>query len=299
MKTLVLALGGNALIHEGQLGMYAQQQTNVQNALACIPSLVRNGWHVVITHGNGPHVGNLQLQEQALHGKIPEMPLYVDGAMTQGQIGFMIQQALSIQLGKPVPALLTRVQVSARDPAFRHPSKPIGPYYSKKPPRGAFTHVPKKGWRKTVASPLPQKILELNAIQTLLKKEQVVICGGGGGIPVVKKGKKWKGVEAVIDKDLASQVLATALNAQKLVIATNVDFAKLHYETPWEENIVRAKAKGLECLLACKAFEEGSMAPKIRACIAFVEQGQGHAIICHTNQIEKALKGLAGTHITR
>ncbi len=302
MKPLVIALGGNALIREHQLGNFDQQLHNVTQACKEIAVLTKKGVPIVITHGNGPQVGNLELQMKASSPRIPSMPLDVEDAMTQGQIGHL----LFLGMKKWVPnakisCILTHIEVDAHDSAFKHPSKPIGPWYKTdqhlKRKKIPFIHDPKKGFRKVVASPIPKKIVEFETIEQLLKQNHIVIACGGGGIPVVKTQTGYKGVEAVIDKDFASQTLANELGSSEMIILTNESFAYQGYYSSKKKALPKLNAKKAKKLLKKGEFGKGSMQPKVGACLRFIQKGGKTAYIGKTGELAKVLNHEKGTRI--
>ncbi|MEM2918052.1 MAG: carbamate kinase [Candidatus Altiarchaeota archaeon] len=303
-EKLVIALGGNALIKKGQLGTIQEQLENLKIPAKQIVEIFSEGkYSIVITHGNGPQVGNLLLmQEKCESKKIPKMPLEILVAMTQGQIGYMIEVSLDnefMNLGIENPliaTMLTYVQVDENDPAFKRPTKPIGPTFSEKKPGFVKTE---KGYRKVVPSPLPLKIVEKNEILAMLNSGIIVIACGGGGIPVTKEHRKFEGIEAVIDKDLASAKLAQDINADILLIATDVKYACINYGKENQKELKKISLEEAKRYLQEGHFSEGSMKPKIQAAINFLEGNGKRAIICHLNEIKKALKGEAGTQILR
>ncbi|MFH1664226.1 MAG: carbamate kinase [archaeon] len=302
MKTILVALGGNALIKEGQKGKVEEQIKNVDATTKKIAELIRKDYTVVLTHGNGPQVGNLEIQ-MSCETKIPKMPLDVEDAMTQGQIGYLIQKSLRNFLPeKEILTVVTEIEVNKKDPAFRNPSKPIGPFYSKEKISELkikdFIEDSGRGYRKVVASPEPKKILQIKAIKELMKKGSIVVCCGGGGIPVTKKGKKWNGIEAVIDKDKASTLLAVSLGIKEMIILTDVEFVYLNYNKKNQQKIRKIKVKELKELLEKNEFGKGSMKPKIESCIKFIESGGKKAVITSLDRLVPALKGKTGTQIS-
>ncbi len=305
MKPLVIALGGNALIREKELGNYAQQLHNVTRACKDIATLAREDQPLVITHGNGPQVGNLELQMNALSPRIPTMPLHVEVGMTQGEIGHLIFLGMKKWLPKKeITPILTHVEVDAYDVAFKHPSKPIGPWYASaqhlKREKIPFIHDVRKGFRKVVASPLPKKIIEMDAIEQLLEQNHIVIAGGGGGIPVVRKNNSFAGADAVIDKDFTAQTLANALGSREMVILTNEAFAYENFSGKSSTIIPLPHLRVKKALSLVKKgeFGKGSMEPKIRASVRFIQKGGKTAYIGKTGQLEKVLHNETGTRIT-
>ena len=298
---LVIALGGNALLRRGEPMTAENQRDNVRIACEQIAK-VAPGNELVIAHGNGPQVGLLALQGAAYDAGNP-FPLDVLGAETEGMIGYIIEQELGNLLPFEVPfaTLLTQVEVDAADPAFKHPSKPIGPVYSRE---DADRLAREKGWhiaadgerfRRVVPSPRPKRIFEILPIRWLLEKGSVVICAGGGGIPTVyKQGGRLEGVEAVIDKDLCSALLAEQLEADLLVIATDVDGVYLDWGTPQQHRINEAHPDQLELL----GFAAGSMGPKVQAACEFARNTGKAAVIGSLGDIEAIVQGRAGSRVS-
>lgn len=298
MKKLIVALGGNALIQKGQRGTAEEQLANIQDPVRQIAELSRE-YHIVITHGNGPQSGNLLLQQEACD-EVPKMPLSIIGAQTQGQIGFMIESTLDeelMRLGLDKERLfltiLTYTSVKRDDPAFQNPTKPIGPAYSE--PKPGFVHT-SKGWRRVVPSPKPHKIYQYREIKRLMEENFIVIACGGGGIPVIKKDKKIEGVEAVIDKDLATAKLGSQIGADILLIATDEAQVALNFGQPNEIRLDKLSVSDAKKYLSEGQFPAGSMGPKIQACINFLEDGGDQAIITSIAHLQSALKGNSGTH---
>ena len=309
-KLVVIALGGNALLQRTQKGTFEDQYGNVEKTARKIADLIEKGYRIVLTHGNGPQVGATLLRHDAAKNIVPPFPLDACGAETQGFIGYMIQQALRNELksrgiDKYVVTVITRVTVDEQDPAFEHPSKPVGPFYSKQQAEELAQRMPGitikedagRGYRRVVPSPDPKIIAERSAIRTLVDAGFVVVSTGGGGIPIVEKGTKATGVEAVIDKDLAGQRLATLIGANIFVVLTDVDGAYLHYGTPKQKLLTEATMGELRHYLTEGQFKEGSMAPKVTAAIRFVESGGEQAIIAELSKLTEALEGKAGTHV--
>lgn len=297
---LVIALGGNALLRRGEAMTAENQRDNVRVACAQIAK-VATGNQLVIAHGNGPQVGLLALQGAAYDAANP-YPLDVLGAETEGMIGYMIEQELGNLLPTEVPfaTILTQVVVDGADPAFQTPTKPIGPVY---PKEEAKRLARDKGWsiapdgdqfRRVVPSPRPQRIIEIRPIQWLLEKGSVVICAGGGGIPTLYEGGKLQGVEAVIDKDLCSALLARQLDCDLLVIATDVDAAYVDWGQPTQKAIAEAHPDELERL----GFAAGSMGPKVQAACEFARLTGRVAVIGSLAQIEAIVQGRAGTRVS-
>ncbi|MBN1983617.1 MAG: carbamate kinase [Chitinivibrionales bacterium] len=300
MKTIICALGGNALIKDGQKGTAEEQLENLQVPCKQIAQLSRD-YRIIITHGNGPQVGNLVLQQEG-RSQVPKMPLEVLVAQTQGQIGYMIEQTLDNQLMELgiseglISTVITYVQVDRNDPAFQTPTKPIGPAYKRK--RKGFV-LTNKGWRKVVASPQPLKIIEWREIKTLLNNGFIVVACGGGGIPVTSNSKCFEGIEAVIDKDLASAKLGEQVDADLLIIATEVEKVALDFNKPTQRLIDRMTVDEAQRYLDEGHFPPGNMGPKIKAAINFVKGGKEKAIITSIDTIQQSILGQAGTHIVR
>lgn len=297
---LVIALGGNALLRRGEAMTADNQRVNVRIACEQIAK-VAPGNELVIAHGNGPQVGLLALQGNAYDPANP-YPLDVLGAETEGMIGYMIEQELGNLLPFEVPfaTILTQVEVDSGDPAFKKPTKPIGPVYSKE---DAERLAAEKGWsiapdgdkfRRVVASPRPQRIFEIRPVKWLLEKGSVVICAGGGGIPTMYDNGKLKGVEAVIDKDLCSALLAEQLDSDLLVIATDVDATYIDWGKPTQKGIAEAHPDELERL----GFAAGSMGPKVQAACEFARNTGKVAVIGSLADIEAIVQGKAGTRVS-
>lgn len=295
MKTAVIALGGNAILKSNEKGTFRQQLKNIDRTVKQLKLLIKK-YRIVITHGNGPQVGNLLLQQEKSKRKIPPMPLDVCDAMTQGQIGYFLQMSLKNQLKKPVTTVVTQILVDKKDPAFKKPTKPIGPYYSRK----IFKKMIKEeeGWRKVVPSPKPKKIIEIEGIKNLVNRGVIVIACGGGGIPVVMKKRKLVGIEAVIDKDYASQKLATTLKIETLILLTNIDYVYLNYGKSNQKPIKKMTVKEAIKYIKQGHFKEGSMKPKIEASTEFLKRGGKKVIIANLLSLNKALKNKTGTIIT-
>lgn len=299
-----MALGGNALIRKGEKGTVTQQFKNLVLPIRQIARLSQD-YRMIITHGNGPQVGNLLLQQESC-SDVPKLPLEILVAQTQGQIGYMIESTLDSQLMdlgihiKPLISLITYVVVSEEDPAFSNPTKPIGPIYAskKQAPSGYPVVKTAKGFRRVVVSPKPVTIIEKREIKKLIAADFIVICCGGGGIPVVREGRAFQGVDAVIDKDLASAKLAQEVGADIFVIATDVDGVALNYGSNDEKFIPQLTVGSAAQFIAEGHFADGSMRPKVEAATQFVRDGGKRAVITSIEAIESAVKGEAGTEIT-
>jgi carbamate kinase len=307
-KTVVVALGGNAILQPGQVGTFEEQLFNIDGAMRRIAALVEAGWRVVLTHGNGPQVGNLLIQNALAARTVAPMPMDVCGAMSQGEIGYMAAQTLANHLKKrrlevPVVTLVTQVRVDPRDKAFAAPSKPVGPFYSEAEARKmmleegtAMREDAGRGWRRVVPSPEPREIVELEAVRDLSAAGVLVVCSGGGGVPVVRSRGALSGIDAVIDKDLAAALLATELAADALLILTDVPRAYIGYGTPEQTALGRVTASEMRAYAAEGHFKAGSMGPKVEACLRFVDAG-GESVIASLTEVVTALAGEAGTHI--
>ncbi len=300
---LLIALGGNALIRKGEEGTVAQQFKNLALPIRQVARLSQD-YRIIITHGNGPQVGNLLLQQESCQA-VPQLPLEILVAQTQGQIGYMIESTLDSQLMdldihlKPLVSLITYVVVDESDPAFLDSSKPIGPVYKRKKdvPAGYPVIKTAKGFRRAVVSPRPVTIIEKREIRKLIQADFIVICCGGGGIPVVREGRAFQGVDAVIDKDLASARLAEEVGVDIFVIATDVAGVALNYGTPQEQFLRQISIKEAKQYLAAGHFPAGSMRPKVEAAMQFVRNGGNRAVITSIETIDAAVKEEAGTEI--
>lgn len=311
MKKIVVALGGNAILQAGQKGTAQEQMANVQLAAEQIAQLVLAGHQVVLTHGNGPQVGNILLQNAAASPAVPAMPLDICGSQTQGFIGYLLQQSLSNVLqkqgqSKQVVTVVTQVVVDANDPAFSSPTKPIGPFYSAEQAaefmaQGMALKEDKArgGWRRIVASPMPLRICEREAVISLIDSGAIVIAAGGGGIPVVETAAGLRGVEAVIDKDLAGQRLANDIGADILLILTDVEAVALDWGLPTQRFLHDVSLAEASAYQAEGHFQAGSMGPKVAAACNFLAAGGEMAIIASLQAATQALAGKTGTRFTR
>jgi len=310
MKTVVIALGGNALLRSGEKPSISVQFTNLELVCKQLVPLFRNKNRIVITHGNGPQVGNILVQVESALGKAYSVPLEVAVAESQGQLGYMIEKELHNALQKnglhrPIVSLLTQVLVNSKDPAFRNPSKPVGLFYSKKQAlalkRKGFAVMEDsgRGWRRIVASPKPKQIIEKKVIQQLLGHGIIVVCAGGGGIPVIKTRNGLRGIAAVIDKDRASQVLANQIKASELYVLTDVEKVFLNYKKPGQKPLSKLNAKQAVRLLKQGQFGKGSMQPKIEAAVAFLKHGGKRVLITAPKALHASLRGKNGTWIEK
>ena len=307
-RSVLIAIGGNSLVRAGELATVQSERAHVTAIAQDVADIVLGGWRVVLTHGNGPQVGAELLRLECAPREAYPLPLDVCVACTQGEIGFLLQQAVTMALaargiGRPAVTLLTQVVVAANDPAFSRPSKPIGPYYApeaadaRRQAGWSLVEVPGRGFRRVVASPEPQQIVEQEAIRTLVDAGGVVIALGGGGIPVVRTGGELEGIEAVIDKDLASAVLAARLGVDAFVIATDVDRIYLDYGRPHARGLDVVRTPELRRYAAAGMFPPGSMGPKVEAALRFIEGGGREAIVTSDANLVAALGGRGGTHI--
>ncbi len=309
---ILVALGGNAILQKGGTGTASEQLATVDETCKQLVKIVRAGHNLAITHGNGPQIGDILLAYDSAKKILPPMPLDVCGAQSQGMIGYMLQQSLENELGrlrmkKNVAVVLTQTVVSTSDRAFSNPSKPIGPFYTKEEAehlkdKNGWTMVndSNRGFRRVVPSPEPVEIVEGLTIRSLYENGTIVVAAGGGGIPVVKdrESKGYLGVEAVIDKDLASALLAEVLGIEAMVVVTDVDGIFLDYGRPNQRLLRRMSAAEGRRYLREGQFPAGSMGPKVEAVIRFVESGGKRAIVTSLKQMETALSGEAGTEVS-
>lgn len=306
---LTIALGGNAILKPGQKGKAEEQLQNVYYSCKQIGELAADGHEIIITHGNGPQVGNILLQ-QAAAANLPALPLDFCGAQTQGFIGYMIQNSLlnvfrELDLDIESSSLVTQVLVDEDDPAFNSPSKPVGPFFSEdhaqkreKEKGEKWVEDSGRGWRRVVPSPEPIKIMERDTINDLIRNGKIVIAAGGGGIPVIEKDNKIRGVEAVIDKDRAGCILAQDTKSDFFLILTDVDNVMINYGTQEEEALGEVSVSEMEAYLNEGQFGVGSMAPKVESALKFVKEGGQKAVITSLNKVTKAFNGGAGTVIS-
>lgn len=308
-KLLVIALGGNALGNTPE-----KQLELVKNTAKSIVDLVEEGYNIVLTHGNGPQVGmiNLAMQFSATENETRDMPFAECGAMSQGYIGYHLQQSIQMELTKRhirrnCVTLITQVLVDSKDKAFKNPTKPIGAFYTKEEAKELITknnYIMKedagRGYRRVIASPEPLKIIEGKTIKELLQKNSIVIAAGGGGIPVIQKYNRLHGIDAVIDKDKTSARLALDLKADIFLVLTAVEKVCLNYNTPEEKKLDILTIKEAKEYIKQNEFKEGSMLPKVEACLTFVSHRRnGQAIITSLNKAKEALLGKTGTLIIR
>jgi len=313
-RAVVVAIGGNALIGEGERGTIAEQFGHARAAACEVAALVEAGWRVVVTHGNGPQVGFILLRSELIHDSvfIPKLSLDMCVADSEGGIGYIVHNSLQNEFGRRgLPnasvCILTQTVVDKDDPAFARPTKPIGMAFSaadaeERRTREGWSMVDDagRGFRRVVPSPTPVRIVETPAIRALLEAGFVVVAAGGGGIPVVETAPgMYAGVEAVIDKDLASAYLAASLEVPLLVISTGVERVAVNYRQPAQRELERVSLAEIRAFLEAGEFPEGSMGPKIRAAIEFLERGGEEVVITSLANLSAAVNGDAGTHITR
>jgi carbamate kinase len=310
-RSALIAIGGNSLIRVGQRGTIEEQLANAQDTARKITQLVADGWRIVITHGNGPQVGAALLRSERAAGEAYTHPLDVCVATTQSEIGYLLQRGLECELRRagfymPVITILTQVRVNPDDPAFAKPTKPIGPFYTKKTAddkikalNWTMVEDSTRGYRRVVPSPEPLEILEMEVIRQVLELGIIVIALGGGGIPViVGEDHSITGVDAVIDKDRASALLASGLGLDCFVISTDVDQVYLNYKKPNQRGVKRATAEWMEYYLREGQFAPGSMGPKIEAAIRFIKGGGKDVFVTSFDHMIEAIHGKAGTQIT-
>ena len=303
----VVAVGGNALTSEGEQGSYEQIAANAGGMADALAGLVGAGWQVAVVHGNGPQVGNLSIQQDAAEQQVPVQPLHSLCAMTQGQLGSVLVRAVDDRCGAGTAvAVVTHVRVDLADPAFAAPTKPIGPFLrhdealAVAQARGwTVVEDAGRGYRRVVASPRPLEVLEVSAVRTLLEAGHVVLAAGGGGVAVaVHDDGTTRGADAVIDKDAASALLATAVGASQLYLLTAVDCVHLDFGTPRQRPVHRLTAQEAAQHLADGQFPAGSMGPKVLAALRFLEEGGHRAIITSAQRLAEAAAGVAGAGTT-
>jgi len=310
-ELFVITLGGNAVLPVGKSGTIDEQFELARATMSHVARLAKEGLRLVLSHGNGPIVGNIVIRNECASHLVPPMPLFICGADSQGGIGFMIQNALRNELylagyPRPVASVITQVEVDPRDPAFANPSKPIGPFYREDEARDmerikgwAMREDAGRGWRRVVPSPEPKRIVEWEAIKQLVDADILTIAAGGGGIPVkMNREGLLKGIDAVVDKDLAANLLARSLGATGLVFVTGVRRVALGFGTPRQRDLETIGLEELKSHQAAGEFAPGSMGPKMEAAIRFLEQGGREVIVCSPEELGEAMDGRAGTRIT-
>ncbi len=304
----VVALGGHAILPKRARPTVGRQFLYTRRAMRHILYLLHQGWKLVITHGNGPQVGNILIQVESALGKAYSIPLYVAVAESEGEIGYVIQQSLYNELSaqglaQPIVTVLTQVRVDPKDPAFQTPTKPVGPFYGEAEAESlrrkgmVVAHYPGQGWRRVVPSPRPVEIIEASALRKLVAQDIIVIAAGGGGIPVCQRRGGLKGVDAVIDKDLASAVLARDIGAELLLILTDVRKVALNYMQPGHTEIDRMTVAEALHYSRQGHFPPGTMGPKVEAAVQFLQGGGRRAIITTPEGVAEALEGRGGTEV--
>ncbi|WP_126994193.1 carbamate kinase [Thermosipho globiformans] len=309
-KLAVVAIGGNAINRPGEKPTAENMFKNIKVTASYLADMIELGYRIIITHGNGPQVGNLLVQQDIAKDTIPPFPMDVLGAMTQGYLGYMISQELKNVLNerkidKEIATVVTQIVVNKDDPGFKNPTKPVGPFYSEEEAKKImkekgwlFKEDAGRGWRRVVPSPIPLDVIEKRTIKDLVENDVIVVAGGGGGIPVIidEKGEI-KGVEAVIDKDRASALIAKELDADEFIILTAVEKVYLNFNKPDQKPLDTITVKEAEKYMNEGHFAKGSMLPKIEACISFVTSTNRPALITDMEKLKDALEGKTGTRI--
>ena len=309
MKTMLIAVGGNSLIRAGEKGTIAEQLANARRTAAAIIEVIRLGYRLVITHGNGPQVGAALLRSERASDQVPGHTLDVCGAATQGEIGYLLAQSLQDELAGadisiPVVSVVTQTVVSREDPAMLRPTKPIGPFYSRVEAEQRRRQLgweivedAARGYRRVVPSPEPLEIVELEVIRDLLEDGVLVVACGGGGIPVVRENGALHGIEAVIDKDRASAAMAIKLGVDVFAISTDTEYVYVDYKKPGQQPIRLITAGDLESHFAAGHFPPGNMGPKVESVLRFLRSGGREAVITSYEHLFEAVRGNAGTRI--
>lgn len=309
-KIALIAFGGNALLPENQKGLQGEQMNNAKKAAKLMVHIVKKGYELIIVHGNGPQVGNLLIQMEESSIKIPPFSLEICDAMTEGSMGYMLEKAIINELrknsiDKDVATIITQVIVDREDPAFENPTKPVGPFYSKyraqmiiREKRCKMIEDSGRGYRRVVPSPKPIDVIPKWVIRDLVRAGKIVIAAGGGGIPVIIDGNGFfQGVEAVIDKDYAASLIAQEAHADLFIILTNIDRVYLNYGKPAQKEITTMTFEQAQKYLAQGHFPSGSMGPKIKAAIEYIQNGGKEVLITSANYLKAALINRAGTKI--
>jgi carbamate kinase len=311
MSRVVVALGGNALLRRGDEDSAEVMRKNARMAAERVADIAAAGWELVVTHGNGPQVGRILLQNEAARDWVHPMPLDVCGAESQGQIGYLLQVTIGDVfyergMERPVATVLTLTRVPPDDPAFKDPTKPIGPHYEEAEARRLAAErgwkvapTPDGQWRRVVPSPTPYSIVEAPVIRQLAESGTIVIASGGGGIPVIEEGPRLVGVEAVVDKDLAGAILARDVEAEVYLVCTDVEGVYRRYGEPEQRLVPHLEVSEARRMVEDGTLPAGSMGPKVLAACEFLERGGGKAIICSLDDAPEALQGGAGTAIVR
>lgn len=309
LKSMLIAVGGNSLIRAGEKGTIVEQLANARRTAAAIVGLISDGYHLVITHGNGPQVGAQLLRSEQASDQVPCQTLDVCGASSQGEIGYLLAQSLHAELDAaglrvPVVSLVTQTVVDRDDPAMQYPTKPIGPFYSRARAEERQRQLgwqivedAARGYRRVVPSPEPVEIVELDVIRSLMNAGVLVVACGGGGIPVVRSNGQLRGVEAVIDKDRASALLASQLGVDVFAISTDIDYVYLDFKKPTQRPLRRVMASELEEHYKAGHFPVGSMGPKVESALRFLRLGGKEVMITSYEFLSEAVAGRAGTHI--
>lgn len=303
---IVIAIGGNAITAETQRGTWEEQHANAVAVARELVAVKDEGHEIVLTHGNGPQVGALHVQHARAASEVPALPLDALVAMTQGELGYLLESAIEeVDPGVRTATVLTRVRVEEDDPSFTSPTKPIGPFYEDEQAAREASELgwtvasdAGRGWRCVVASPLPVEIVDFEHVRTLAERGVLVIAAGGGGIPVVRRNGRLAGVAAVIDKDRASAVLARDVEADLLVMLTGVERVALDFGTRWQRDMARLTVSDADRLLRSGEFPPGSMGPKVESAVRFVTEGGRAAIVTCADRLLAAVQGGAGTRIT-
>ena len=310
MSSILIAVGGNSLIRAGEKGTVAEEWRNARRTAAAIIELIKTGHRVVVTHGNGPQVGAQLLRSERASDQVPGQTLDVCGAASQGEIGYLLSQSLYDEMSAaglkvPVVSVVTQTVVREDDPAMRRPTKPIGPFYSRARAEElqrqlgwAIVEDAARGYRRVVPSPEPVEIVELDVLRSLMNRGVLVVACGGGGIPVIRCGGQLKGVEAVIDKDRASALLASKLAVDIFAISTDIDFVYLDYKKPTQQPLRNVTASQLEDYYQAGHFPPGNMGPKIESALRFLKAGGREVVITSFEHLSQAIGGKMGTHIT-
>ncbi|KAF2956680.1 carbamate kinase [Marinitoga sp. 38H-ov] len=309
-KLAVVAIGGNAMNRPGEKPTAENMFRNIRATASYLADMIEMDYDIIITHGNGPQVGNLLLQQDIAKDTIPPFPMDVLGAMTQGYLGYMISQELKNilrerKIERDVATVVTQIVVDKDDPGFKNPTKPVGPFYTEEDAKKMmeekgwiFKEDAGRGWRRVVPSPIPLDAIEKNTIRDLVENDVIVIAGGGGGIPVIiDENGEVKGVEAVIDKDRASALLAKELNADEFIILTAVEKVYLNFNKPDQKALDEITVNEAIKYIEEGHFAKGSMLPKVEACISFVKDTGKPALITDMEKLKEALEGKTGTKI--
>lgn len=307
---MLIAVGGNSLIRAGETGTMVEQWANARRTAAAIVQLIAAGHRLVVTHGNGPQVGAQLLRSERAADQVPGQTLDVCGAASQGEIGYLLSQSIGDELSAaglnvPVVSVVTQTVVRADDPAMGHPTKPVGPFYSREHAEERKRHLgweivedAARGYRRVVPSPEPVEIVELNVIRSLMSQGALVIACGGGGIPVIRRDGQLKGVEAVIDKDRASALLAAELGMDMFAISTDIPFVYLDYKKTAQRKLQCVSASELEAHYKAGHFPPGNMGPKVESALRFLKAGGKEVVITSYEYLTEAVAGRMGTHVT-